>query len=319
MPLLVASLLGRAATLPGFPMPATAGPDLIARIQAGDRVAQLDWFTRHLDQLTRWTDLRVGVSPGHGGGASDVVQNVALDLTREVFQGLPTTIRTEEHLLREVRMRLCRRAIDLARKQVLHGLTSTSTGGATTSGPDPARLTTPSLQAVRDELEEYLVGRIAEDPTVPPDALGTAAVLLRQIDEVPLKVIASDLAVGCVELAQRYYDVLRPLRDGIDKRTVGTWPMEWDTDREKVLRALTELTSEQREAVELCNLERDAYRVFDASSGSYRRVDGRYSLVEAGQVFGIDPGAVGARTYRGVRALKAALSSRQAVPAGRST
>jgi hypothetical protein len=296
-------------------MPATATPNLITRIKEGDRAAQIEWLSNHLQDLTRWTELCVGVSPGHGGGASDVVQTVGLNLVQDQLKELPARVQTEEQLLAEVRTRLRRRAIDLARKKVLFSISSgpggsSSGGGLGLADPFVAGYTTPSLQVIRKEREDYILAESGDDENDSPDGLdtGTVIVLLRQIDEVPLKVIAGCLGVGCVETARQYYTALHPFRAGLDHLTIGNWPPEQDTDREKLFRALLKLTDEQREVVELCHLETDAYEVFNCDIGKYKKLKCKYSAREAAEVLGMTSVAVGTCAFRARKRLSEILN-----------
>jgi DNA-directed RNA polymerase specialized sigma24 family protein len=293
-------------------MPATATPNLIQRIRESDRAAQNEWFSRYRNQLTRWTAVRAGVSPGHGGDASDVVHNVV----PEVLNGIPDDIETPEQLFNWVRRRLRFRAIDLGRKRVLHGLApgaggSASGGSLTPGGQFAAGITSPSLQVVRKEREDYLLERPGADEDVSPEdfVTDTAILLLRQIDEVPLKVIAGCLGLDRVAVARRYYAALGPVRAGLDALTVGNWPADQDTDREKMFRALAQLTEEQRDVVELCHLEHEAYPVLDRKTGTCGAINCRYSLREAGDVFGLTENAAGGRVYRAMQRLTELLRS----------
>lgn len=285
--------------------PADPPPDdLLARLKAGDRDAQNEWWAEHLPGLTRLTDRGYGVPAGRGGGASDVVQNVAA----EVLRGIPAHIGSPAALDRWVRVQLRHRAIDLARKRVHIGFVDDADGA--TAGP-AAGQSSPSVQFFRREREAAIraaVEAAAGDPDGADEVDGLAVVLLRQVDEVPLKVIARGLGVGCVAVGRAYLAAVAPLRPVLDRLSVGDWPPDQDTDRERLLRAVVRLTADQRPVVELCHLEPDAYPVADPETGKVAAVNCQYTLAEAGGVLGIEPGAVGGRAYRAMRALEGLLA-----------
>jgi DNA-directed RNA polymerase specialized sigma24 family protein len=279
-------------------------PDLLRRLRAGDRAALDQWFRAHLGGLTRWVDYKVGVPPGHNGRASDVMQNVAIEMLR----GIPDHVATEDQLLAWVKTALRHRAIDLARTRVLH---TVAPGPAESSAVGPGPLdrgadgaTSPSLAAARHERERVIragvpAGTPAAAPPAgpgePPDP--AAIVLLRQVDDVSLKEIARGLGRTPEDIARAYYAAVGPVRADLDRLAVGNWPPEQDTDQERLLRAISALPERQRQVVELGHLERD-----------------KYSLKEIAAVLGCTPEAAGQLAFRGMKRLREVLDASREPP-----
>jgi DNA-directed RNA polymerase specialized sigma24 family protein len=287
-------------------MPATATPNLVTLIKQGDQNAANEWFSKHQEQLNRWVRYGVVVRPGPFGSASDVLPNTV----PEVLTGIPDDIQDDKQLLGWVHRRLRWRAIDLARTNDRNRMSPLAAGSCSESGcagPEPSApvTTSLSLQITRQEREEYILTRSGYPKSAPYNdvAADTLIVLLRQIGEIPLKVIAEWLDIGCVEVGRQYYKALQPLRVRLDQLRIGNWPPEQDDDRDKMFRALPALTDQQRKVVELCHLEQDAFPTYDGETGKYEPLNCQYSLREAGEVLDMTSGAVGQCVFRAVKRL----------------
>ena len=103
---------------------------LVVRLKAHDTEVWNHWLQQNIDWLLKWTQSSVGVCPGHGGDASDVVQIAFAELARAI----PRSISTYEQFLAFVRTILRRRAIDLSRKKLLTVLEQSS-GDSTNRAP----------------------------------------------------------------------------------------------------------------------------------------------------------------------------------------
>ncbi len=269
------------------------------RIRTGDPVAVNDWLGRHQERLKRFVRYDVRVPSGPYGSASDVFQNAGPHLLAD----LPDSVTTDAELLRLVRHRLRRRALDLIRRNAAHTTHPLAVGGISGSGaaavPAAPNVSSPSLRLTRDERREYILITSGYQPDTPDHAVSQPLliVLLRQVDDVPLKVIADGLGIDCVKAARRYYRALDPLQAGLHALWLKDRPAESDTAQDKLYRALPQLSEKERKAAELCRQEDEAY------PGVVTR-DCRYTLAEAGKVIGASPAAVGTHLFRGRKRLR---------------
>jgi len=272
---------------------------LVTRLKAGDSEAWNHWLAKNRDRLRKWTEIRVGISPGHGGDPSDVVQMACADLHRKI----PSSITTYDQFLTWVRTTLRRRAIDLSRKKVLQNIADQSSGDSSDRarnllGRIFATDSTPSKGADRAEREDCIL-KCSGDVSIEELLI----VLLKHVDGCYLKPIAQGLGHSPVETAIMYHHALEYLRKTVDHLDIGNWPEDQDTPRESVQRELLKLPREQRAAVELKHFE-------DYTLSEIAQVLGYVedaSLLENEEYKKKKEGAVGSLLYRGMKPLKPVL------------
>ena len=205
-------------------MQSFSSEELIGRIKAGDGEALNDWLARNRPRLKEWTEGHVGVPPGRGADASDLVQTATLYVAGHIqqFRG-----HTEAELLAWVRETLRCRAIDLSRKPQLHALAAaSSTDPSAATGPwtPVAAGSTPSQSAARREEEEQahaLRGKKEEQIDGARECLTEQQFQVfrrREAHGRPLKTVAAELGLTAVETARLFYQAQHLLRDKLPER-----------------------------------------------------------------------------------------------------
>ncbi|MGO9114457.1 MAG: sigma factor-like helix-turn-helix DNA-binding protein [Thermoguttaceae bacterium] len=266
--------------------------ELIDRIKAGDTEALNHWLAKNRSQLIRWTEDRLGVPSGRGADASDLVQNATFYVADHIqdFRG-----QTEAELLSWLHQTLRCRAIDMSRKPKTQVIAPLSSAGPSPSGADPwtrvkADCSTPSQSAARHEEEERINAvwrKKQEQIHGARDCLSDQQLhvfLQREVGQLHLKAIATDLGLTAVETAKLFYQA-RSLLQG----KVPLVDEDDGTPAARLRQALRPLPDRQRQAIEL------------------KHVEG-YSLEEIGEVMDCNATAVGSMIYRGMMHVKGHVS-----------
>jgi RNA polymerase sigma factor (sigma-70 family) len=265
---------------------------LLARLKAGDHALWNYWLDKHRGALRRWTDSRVGISPGHGGDASDVVNAGLMDLIKTI----PDSITTYDQFLAWVRTTLRRRAIDLSRRRLLRGFTEDSFILHNAIVPYvTAEDSTASQKAISREREERILACAAE-----VDSGDLLVLLLRQNHGCHLAAVARGTERTLVEVGKAYYRAFVACHQAFDEFDVGAWPEEQDTDRERLLRRMQRLSVEQRLAIELKHL--DDFTLWEIAQ-VLGYIDEKDAPPDAARKKRVES-AVGALLYRGMKALR---------------
>jgi RNA polymerase sigma factor (sigma-70 family) len=258
--------------------------DLIQRLKAGDPEALNRWLGAIREKLIQWTAITVGVPAARGAEAADLVQEATLYLSQRIrdFRGT-----TESELIAWLHQILRCRAIDLSRRRVLQtvGLRSASTSRGPAVNQLVADLSTPSQQAIRNEHEQRILSAAAD---LADDEL--LIVLLREVDDCRLKVIARELGRPPILVARLYLQGVQKLSDILQYDPL-VESAQSESRTAKVRTALQRLPERQRQAVELKHVE-------------------EYSLEEIAVVLGCEPctiEAAGSLVYRGMTKLKGLL------------
>lgn len=256
-------------------------PDLFMKMMQGDRVALNDWLAEKR-QLLKTMAVKAGLSPGHGGDLSDVVQDAELTVFRELLKGEEARkFANEVELLSWLQSVLRNRAVDHVRKNPKHIL-------EVNMFEQPGTIN--SLGSLLDSRVAKDTRRMCIEEATLED-IQKEIILKHEVEGLSLKVIAEVLEKDPVYVAKEYYKGMgTAVRQKLDDLAEHHWQEMGEPRKQQLIRALQSLTVQQRKAVELKHFEAPTF-----------------SMNEVAVIIGCTPQAVGGLVYRGIESLKLLL------------
>lgn len=191
--------------------------EVLAQLRRGGQPALASQFMRHRDRLHRMIEVRLDRRVAGRVDASDVLQEAFLEAARRMDEYLANPpmplflwlrFLTGQRLLAIHRQHLGAQKRDPRQEVALDNAAMPKADSASLSVQLAGRLTTPSLAAMRLEMQERLAKLLGE-----MDPLDREILALRHFEELSNQESAEELGITAAAASKRYIRALERLRE----------------------------------------------------------------------------------------------------------
>ncbi len=191
--------------------------EVLAQLRRGGQPALASQFMRHRDRLHRMIEVRLDRRVAGRVDASDVLQEAFLEAARRMDEYLANPpmplflwlrFLTGQRLLAIHRQHLGAQKRDPRQEVALDHAAMPKADSASLSVQLAGRLTTPSLAAMRLEMQERLAKLLGE-----MDPLDREILALRHFEELSNQESAEELGITAAAASKRYIRALERLRE----------------------------------------------------------------------------------------------------------